>query len=81
MYVHGGGSCVDRLHFSVDLMVISFDFALFSLMLFSFDQSLIFFYMATCKRLKCLSFSHSIRVNSTVLIFVYYVSLYSDWLK
>jgi len=29
--------------------------------------------------LKCPSFGHSIRVNSTVLIFVYYV--YSDWLK
>ena len=32
------------------------------------------FYMATCKRLKCPSFGHSIRVNSTVLIFVYYIS-------
>ena len=32
------------------------------------------FYLATCKRLKCPSFGHSIRVNSTVLIFVYYVS-------
>ena len=35
--------------------------------------------MATCKRLKCPSFGYSIRVNSTVLIFVYYVCF--DWLK
>jgi len=27
------------------------------------------FYLATCKRLKCPSFGHSIRVNSTVIIY------------
>ena len=39
MSVHGRGSCADRLHFSLDLMTISFDFALFSLRLFFLDQA------------------------------------------
>ena len=37
--VHGGGSCADRLHFSLDLMIISFNFAVFNLRLCSIDQA------------------------------------------